>query len=155
MNYYDDYYTEIVYYEYERPSILMNSNGSIVAKPNKWENICKQYILFKLWKNTLNELREFYKRDFQIMPWLICEKSTEYESIAYLSYQKKAELIKLENGIKLNLQTVYYHESSYSNSLITQKENKIKLSGIYHYDERYLHENGEKIVRLVNNRWCK
>ncbi|KZX13318.1 hypothetical protein MBORA_06890 [Methanobrevibacter oralis] len=86
---------------------------------------------------------------------MICEKSTEYESIAYLSYQKKAELIKLENGIKLNLQTVYYHESSYSNSLITQKENKIKLSGIYHYDERYLHENGEKIVRLVNNRWCK
>ncbi|WP_220607490.1 hypothetical protein [Methanobrevibacter oralis] len=54
---------------------------------------------------------------------MICEKSTEYESIAYLSYQKKAELIKLENGIKLNLQTVYYHESSYSNSLITQKEN--------------------------------
>ena len=37
MNYYHDYYTEIVYYEYERPSILMNSNGSIVAKPNKWE----------------------------------------------------------------------------------------------------------------------
>ena len=53
------------------------------------------------------------------MPWLICEKSTEYESIAYLSYQKKAELIKLENGIKLNRQTVYYHESTYSESLTT------------------------------------
>ena len=38
--YYDDYYTEIVYYEYERPvcpncGILMNSNGSRVSKPNK------------------------------------------------------------------------------------------------------------------------
>ena len=71
-------------------------------------------------------------------------KITEYESIVYLSYQKKAELIKLENGVKLSRQTTYYHESKYSDSSITQKEEnlkkllkecKIEPSGIYHYDE--------------------
>lgn len=44
QEYCSDYYTEIVYYEYEKPlcpkcNILMNSNGSRVAKPNKWEGI--------------------------------------------------------------------------------------------------------------------
>ena len=50
QEYYGNYYTEIVYYEYERPTcpkcdISMNSNGSRPAKPNKWEGIRKkQYI---------------------------------------------------------------------------------------------------------------
>ena len=65
--------------------------------------------------------------------------------------KKKAKIIKLENRIKLNRQTVYYHESTYSESFITQieenlqkllKESKIEPNGIYHYDEEYLHENG-------------
>ena len=72
--------------------------------------------------------------------------------------QKKAEIIKLENGIRLNRQTVYYHESTYDTTFITQKEEnlqkllketKIKPSGIYHYDEEFLHENGIKTVRLA------
>ena len=52
QEYYNDYYTEIVYFEYERPlcpkcNISMNSNGSRPAKPNKWEGIRKkQYICF-------------------------------------------------------------------------------------------------------------
>ena len=83
--------------------------------------------------------------------------------ISYLPYQKKAELIELENGIKLNRQTVYYHESTYSDSFITQKEEnlqktlkemKIEPSGIYHYDEEYLYENGEKNCSISNNRCC-
>ena len=56
----------------------------------------------------------------------IYEKSLEYESIAYLSYQKKAELIKLENELKLNRRTVYYHESKYLESFITQKEENLQ-----------------------------
>ena len=72
--------------------------------------------------------------------------------------QKKAELIKLENGIKLPRQTTYYHESKYSESFITQKEKNlqkiinetnIEPSGIYHHDEEYLYENGTNIVRLA------
>ena len=48
--YYGEYYDEIVYYEYDRPSCpncenSMNNNGSRRAKPNKWEGIRKkQYI---------------------------------------------------------------------------------------------------------------
>ena len=72
-----------------------------------------------MWKNTLPELREFHKRNFQIIPRLICEKSTEVNQLHIYPIKKKAELIKLENGIKLNRQTVYYHESTYSESLTT------------------------------------
>ena len=47
--YYGEYYTEIVYYEYDRPTCpkcgsSMNSNGSRRAKPNKWEGIRKKTI---------------------------------------------------------------------------------------------------------------
>ena len=52
--------------------------------------------------------------------------SNQDESILYLSYQKKAEIIKLEHGLFLNRQTVYYHESVYADSFITQKEKIFK-----------------------------
>ena len=163
QEYYSDYYTEIVYYEYERPLCpkchsSMNSNGSRPAKPNKWEGIRKkQYICPECGKTHYTSLEKFIKR-YSNYTRAICEKSLEYESITYLSYQKKAELIKLENGVKLSRQTTYYHESTYSDSFITQKEEnlqklikecKIEPSGIYHYDEEYLHENGVKTVRLA------
>ena len=161
--YYGEYYSEIVYYEYERPICLkcgssMNSNGSRKAKPNKWEGIRKkQYICPNCNKTQVTSLENFIKR-YSNYTRSICEKALEYESISYLPYQKKAELIELENGIRLNRQTVYYHESTYADSFITQKEDdlqkilkemKIEPSGIYHYDEEYLRENGDKIVRLT------
>ena len=163
QEYYRDYYTEIVYYEYERPTcpkcdISMNSNGSRPAKPNKWEGIRKkQYICPECGKTHFTSLENFIKR-YSNYTRAICEKSLEYESITHMSYQKKAEIIKLENGIRLNRQTVYYHESTYDKSFITQKEEnlqkllketKIEPSGIYHYDEEFLHENGVAAVRLA------
>ena len=163
QEYYRDYYTEIVYYEYERPicpkcDISMNSNGSRPAKPNKWEGIRKkQYICPECGKTHFTSLENFIKR-YSNYTRAICEKSLEYESITHMSYQKKAEIIKLENGIRLNRQTVYYHESTYDKSFITQKEEnlqkllketKIEPSGIYHYDEEFLHENGVASVRLT------
>ena len=163
QEYYGDYYTEIIYYEYKRPTcpkcdISMNSNGSRPVKPNKWEGIRKkQYICPECGKTHFTSLENFIKR-YSNYTRAICEKSLEYESITYMSYQKKAEIIKLENGIKLNRQTVYYHESTYDKSFITQKEEnlqkllketKIERSGIYHYDEEFLHENGVNTVRLA------
>lgn len=163
QEYYRDYYTEIVYYEYERPicpkcDISMNSNGSRPAKPNKWEGIRKkQYICPECGKTHFTSLENFIKR-YSNYTRAICEKSLEYESITHMSYQKKAEIIKLENGIRLNRQTAYYHESTYDKSFITQKEEnlqkllketKIEPSGIYHYDEEFLHENGVASVRLA------
>ena len=163
QKYYDELYTEIVYYEYDRPvcpncNISMNSNGSRPAKPNKWEGIRKkQYICPVCGKTHYTNLENFIKR-YSNYTRSICEKSVEYESIEYLSYQKRSEFIELENGIKLNRQTVYYHESIYADSYITRKEEnlqkllkecKIEPSGIYHYDEEHLHENGVQTVRLA------
>lgn len=71
---------------------------------------------------------------------------------------KKAELIKLENRVKLSRQTTNYHEPKYSNSFIIQKEEnqqkllkecKIEPGGIYYYYEGYLHENWVKTVVLA------
>ena len=156
-------YSEIVYYEHERPvcpkcGSSMNSNGSRVAKPNKWDGIRKrQYICPECNKTQVTNLEEHIRR-YSNYTRAICQKALEYESICYLPYQKKAEIIKLENNISLNRQTVYYHESQYSEHYITQKEEDIQKllkemniepSGIYCYDEEYLHENGEKCVRLA------
>ena len=161
--YYCEYYSEIVYYKYDRPlcpkcGSSMNSNGSRVAKPNKWDGIRKkQYVCPECSKTQVTSLEEHIQR-YSNYTRAICQKSLEYESICYLPYQKKAEIIKLENGIQLNRQTVYYHESTYDTSFITQKEEnlqklleetKIEPSGIYHYDEEFLHENGIKTVRLA------
>lgn len=118
----------------------------------KNNNICPE-----CGKTHFTSLENFIKR-YSNYTRAICEKSLEYESITYLSYQKKAEIIKLENRIRLNRQTVYYHESTYDTSFITQKEEnlqkllketKIEPSGIYHYDEEFSHENGIKTVRLA------
>ncbi|WP_296884205.1 hypothetical protein [uncultured Methanobrevibacter sp.] len=85
QEYYRDYYTEIVYYEYERPicpkcDISMNSNGSRSAKPNKWEGIRKkQYICPECGKTHFTSLENFIKR-----------------------YSNYTRVIKLENKIKLN-----------------------------------------------------
>ena len=94
QEYYGGYYTEIVYYEYEQPlcpecNISMNNNGSRSAKPNKWECIRKkQYICPEYGKTHCTSLENFIKR-YSNYTRAICEKSLEYESIAYLSYQKR------------------------------------------------------------------
>ena len=125
--YFGDKFTEIIYFEPERPicsncGVPMNSNGSRVAKPNMKKNIRKkQYICPKCGKTHTTSLENFIKRNSNYT-YSICEKALEYEKIEYISYQKKSELIELENNIKLNRQTVYYHESTYTDTYITQKE---------------------------------
>ena len=97
--------------------LLNQINGKVFVK--------KQYICPKCGKTHCTSLENFIKR-YSNYTRAICEKSLEYESITYLSYQKKAELIKLENGVKLSRQTIYYHESTYSDSFITQKEENLQ-----------------------------
>ena len=129
--YYGEFYDEIVYYEYERPLCpncknSMNSNGSRISKPNKWEGIRKkQYICPVCGKTHYTNLENFIKR-YSNYTHAICQKAIEYESISYLSYQKKVEFIKLENQISLNRQTAFYHESKYGKSLITKKKKTFK-----------------------------
>ena len=131
QKYYGDKYSEIIYFEYERPicpncGVSMNSNGSRPVKPNMKKNIRKkQYICPKCGKTHCTSLENFIKRNSNYT-YSICEKALEYEKIEYSSYQKKAELIELENNIKLNRQTVYYHESTYANTYIIQKEKHLQ-----------------------------
>ena len=72
QEYYRDYYTEIVYYEYERPTcqkcdISMNSNGSRPVKPNKWDGIRKKTIhLPRMWKNTFHKFGKFHQKILQL-----------------------------------------------------------------------------------------
>ena len=124
---------------------------------NGKEYVKKQYICPDCNKTQVTSLENFIKR-YSNYTRSFCQKALEYESISYLPYQKKAEIIEIENKIRLNRQTVYYHESTYADSFITQKEEeiqkilkemKIEPSGTYHYDEEYLHENGDNIVRLA------
>ena len=124
---------------------------------NGQEYVKKQYICPVCGKTHYTNLENFIKR-YSNYTRAICQKAIEYESIDYLSYQKKVEFTKLENNISLNRQTAYYHESTYVDTFITQKEGnlqkllkemKIEPSGIYHYDEEYLFENGVKTVRLA------
>lgn len=50
-----------------------------------------------MWKKThFTSLENFIKKDIPIIHRVICEKSLEYESIEYLSYQKRSEFIELE-----------------------------------------------------------
>lgn len=84
-------------------------------------------------KTHFTSLENFIKKRYFNYTRAICEKSLEYESITYLSYQKKAEIIKLEKWNKIKP----------SNSILS------RISGIYHYDEEFLHENGIKTVRLA------
>ena len=96
QKYYDEHYTEIVYYEYNHHlcpncSILMNSNGSRPAKPNKWNGIReKQYICPECGKTHVKSLENYVKR-YSNYTRAICQKALEYESIAYLPYQKKGK----------------------------------------------------------------
>jgi len=85
----------------------MNSNGSRRSKPNKWKEIRKkQYICPVCGKTHYTNLKNFIKR-YSNYTCAIYQKSIEYKSIGYLSYQKKVEFIKLENRISLNHQTAY------------------------------------------------
>ena len=159
QEYYGSYYTEIVYYEYERPicpkcDISMNSNGSRPAKPNKWEGIRKkQYTCPECGKTHFTSLENFMKKIFQLYACNLRKITRIRIHYLHVLSKKKAEIIKLENEIRLNRQTVYYHESTYDESFITLKEEnlkklpkecKIEPSGIYHYDEEFLHEKRNK-----------
>ena len=83
----------------------------------------------------------------------------ELEDLEHISYEKKAELIKKRYGIKIQRQTVQYHESINSEQYLSKKEEKItqiikerniEFSGIIGYDESFFSINGEKYVRTTS-----
>ena len=156
-------FSEIIYFEHDRPECSncgfeMNDNGSRESKPNKQKGIRKkQYICPKCGKTHLTSLEPFISR-YSNYSYDICERGLNYDYIAYLSYDKKRELINFENNIKIARQTIYYHESTYDKTFLKRqeeinqkllKERGIEPTGYYHYDEQYPRQNGELLVRLA------
>ena len=160
--YYGDKFQEIMYYEYNLPictvcNIPMNLNGSKPYKPNKQENIRRKQYICPVCNKTHTTNLEKYIKKYSNYTYSVCEKPVKSEFIEYKSYQKKAESIKDGLGVKLNRQTVYYHETKYSDSYITIREESnqkllkemgIQASGIYHYDEEFFVDEA-KSVRLT------
>lgn len=154
---------DIVYFEDERPECpncdcKMNNNGSRRAKPNKLPGIRKeQYICPECDKTKVTSLKEFIPENSNFS-YDMRERCLNYEYISYLSYEKKAEMIKFENKVKMSRQTAYHFESIYDERFLKRQEHKlaellkekgIKPSGIYHYDEQFPHQNGKALVRLT------
>ena len=153
----------IVYYEHDRPvcpncGCEMTDNGSRPSKPNKQKNIRKrQYHCPECGKTKLTSLEPFIKK-YGNFSYDICEKVLHYDYIAYLSYDKKTEMIRFENGVKMSRQTAYYFESLYDEDFLKRQEKqlrkllkkyKIDFTGYYHYDEQYPFQNGKPMVRLA------
>ena len=136
----------------------MVSNGSRKFKPNKLEGFRKeQYVCQECGKSQVTSLEPIISKNCNYSND-IGEKGLNYDTIGYLSYEKKSEVAYLENGIKMSRQTAYYLETIFSREFIERqeklnlellKQNGIEPSGYYHYDEQYPHENGEQLVRLA------
>ena len=156
-------YEKIVYYEHWRPvcshcGTRMDDNGSRPAKPNKLENIRKeQYLCPECDKTKLTSLEPFIKRNCNFS-LDICEKSLNYDYIGYLSYDKKSEMLRFENGVKMSRQTAYRFESIYDEEFLKRQEKQLRklleqygidYSGYYNYDEQYPSESGNPVVRLA------
>ncbi|WP_323736511.1 hypothetical protein PXD04_00635 [Methanosphaera sp. ISO3-F5] len=45
-----------------------------------------------------------------------------YEYISYLSYEKKAEMIRFKNSVEMSRQTAYYFESIYGDDFFNRRE---------------------------------
>jgi hypothetical protein len=65
----------------------------------------------------------------------------------HISYEKKSELVEMIFGVKINRQTIHYHEKTLAGEYLDEKEKEIALmlkklkiepSGVYHYDEQLL-----------------
>lgn len=83
-----------------------------------------------------------------------------YDTIGYLSYEKKTEMIRFENGVKMPQQTAYYFESIYTEDFLKRQEEEIakfleqhgiEASSYYHYDEQYPHGKWQSIGSFSNN----
>ena len=82
-------------------NISMNSNGSKLAKSKKWEEYIKNSVYVRNMENTFHKFGKFHKNVLQLyMCNLLIISGIWIHYIFVLS--KKAQIIKLENGMEVN-----------------------------------------------------
>ena len=155
--------TEIAFFEHEKPVCSecgseMNYNGTKTGKPNKMKNTrLQQYLCKDCNHEHVTNFKE-YKKPFANYTYRICEKALEYELIEYMSFEKKAEIIENETGIRLTRQTVCYHQYIYCEAYLEKQEQLIdqliknlgiETSGVYCYDEEFIEKKQDSQVRLT------
>lgn len=88
----------------------------------------------------------------------IKENAVKYSFISYSSYQTKAEYLNLHFGTKISRQSIYNYQNDNIEQYLKEEEKKlfeeikklkIKPSGIYCYDEEFIHINGVVYVRMT------
>ena len=156
------YDTEIAFFEHKRPicqdcKIIMSENGTKPGKPNKIDNIrLQQYICPTCGHEHVTSLNN-HKKPYTNYTYAICIKAIEYELINYMPFEKKAELIEKDLGIKLPRQTVCYHQYAFCEEFLDNQEQLINQlikilgiepSGVYCYDEEFLGNQKYPQVRL-------
>jgi hypothetical protein len=79
-------------------------------------------------------------------------------SIAYLSYEKKSELMELMTSVPMPRSTVHYQEKTLADDYLAKKEKEIadmikelgiEPEGVYHYDEQVLWVNTNLKLRMT------
>ena len=135
----------------------MSENGTKPGKPNKIENIrLQQYICPTYGHEHVTSLNN-HKKPYTNYTYAICIKAIEYELINYMPFEKKAELIEKDLGIKLPRQTICYHQYAFCEEFLDNQEQLInqlikilgiKPSGVYYYDEEFLGNQKYPQVRL-------
>ena len=141
-------------------SLGLNKNGTDEFLLNKVRKIriqkyvcknknCKSYIRASLEK-FVDKHCNFTKS--------VRELGLKIASIDHISYEKKAELIELTTGAKIERSTVCYHEKTLADDYLAKKEKEIarmikKLgiepNGVYHYDEQVLWINTDLKLRMT------
>lgn len=103
----------------------MTDNGSKEAKPNKLKGIRKeQYKCPVCGKTQITSLNPFIEKYCNFSKD-ISQKGLNYESIGYLSYDKKREFMEFENDVQISRSTVFFHESHYSEEYLKREEENI------------------------------
>ena len=160
---YIGYDTEIVYFEHTHPicpdcNVKMSENGTVRRKPNKTNKIRHQQYICPHCGHTHETKSDKYKKPHTNYTTFICEKALEYELIDYMPFEKKAELIENATGIRINRQTVCYHQYVHSEEFLNNQEQLINQiieilgiepSGVYCYDEEFLGNQKNPQVRLT------
>lgn len=153
---------KIVYYELNPICPIcgkpLNKNGLQKFILNKNKTIYKQKYSCKCHKYYKTTSLETFIGKYCNYTLEIKKLSLNFSTIAYSSYENKANYINLIYGVKMSRQTSYVSQSSLIDQYLNKEENRInksikklniKPNGFYNYDEEFLKISKEIYVRMT------